>query len=137
MQTGWLTLTKFMSPCLRDDHVARKHLLETLHAAINAHPLTLLSTPPGYGKTTLLASLSAGFPELPIVWISLDEEDNDPARFLNSLVSALELNTEPAVYASMDYLLERIPPPSGIGFARDGDYPGYSIQSVTLVAIPW
>ena len=64
-----------------EDYIPRAHLLDALYTAINAHPLTLISVPPGYGKTTLLASLPAAFPEQRIAWISLDEEDNDLGRF--------------------------------------------------------
>jgi LuxR family maltose regulon positive regulatory protein len=55
----------------------------------------LVSAPAGYGKTTLLAALSRARPELPLAWLSLEEEDNDPVRFLTALIAALErLNLE-------------------------------------------
>ncbi len=135
-QTDWLTQTKFIPPRLRQDFVPRKRLLDALHAAVNAHPLTLISAPPGYGKTTLLASLPAAFPNMPIAWISLDEEDNDPARFLIALVSALRrldpdfgaiIQEDEAFFIEhakqlaregQTYLL------IGIGTIRSGDFPG-------------
>ncbi len=86
----WLTQTKLTPPCLREDLVPRRQLLEVLHTAVNAHALTLVSAPPGYGKTTLLASLPVAFPNVPVAWLSLDEEDNDPARFLAALIGALQ-----------------------------------------------
>jgi LuxR family maltose regulon positive regulatory protein len=86
MQNAWLTQTKFVSPQQRDDFVPRNRLLDTLHTAINSCALTLLSAPAGYGKTTLLASLS----DKPLAWISIDEEDNDPARFFIALLRALQ-----------------------------------------------
>jgi LuxR family maltose regulon positive regulatory protein len=76
-----------MSPRLRQDLVQRSRLLESLSAAAKSHPLVLISAPPGYGQTTLIASLLAASPSLPAAWISLDEEDNDPARFLTALVT--------------------------------------------------
>jgi len=82
----WLTQTKFVPPRLRDDFVPRNRLLDTLHTAVNSFSLTLLSAPPGYGKTTLLASLT----DLPLAWVSIDEEDNDPARFFITLLSAMQ-----------------------------------------------
>ncbi len=70
-----------MSPRLRQDLVQRSRLLEALLAAVKLHPLVLISAPPGYGKTTLIASLPVAFPDLLVAWISLDEEDNDPVGF--------------------------------------------------------
>ncbi len=82
----WLTQTKFVPPRLRDDVVLRGRLVDTLRAAVNSCPLTLLSAPAGYGKTTLLASLT----DIPLAWVSIDEEDNDPARFFITLLNALQ-----------------------------------------------
>jgi LuxR family maltose regulon positive regulatory protein len=53
-----------------------------------ARKLTLVSAPAGYGKTTLLAEWVAGM-EHPVAWLSLDEGDDDPARFLAYLTAAL------------------------------------------------
>jgi hypothetical protein len=50
--------------------------------------LTLLSAPAGFGKSTLLGEWLA-HEERPVAWVSLDEGDNDPARFLSYLVAAL------------------------------------------------
>jgi LuxR family maltose regulon positive regulatory protein len=53
------------------------------------HKLTLISAPAGFGKTTLLSEwiVSVG---PPVAWVSLDEGDNDPARFLAYLIAALK-----------------------------------------------
>ena len=51
--------------------------------------LTLISAPAGFGKTTLVSAWVAGF-ERPTAWLSLDEGDNDPTRFLAYLVAALQ-----------------------------------------------
>jgi len=53
--------------------------------------LTLLSAPAGFGKTTLLnewfgRSANGG---RSVAWVSLDEGDNDPVRFLTYLIAAL------------------------------------------------
>lgn len=53
-------------------------------------PLTLLSAPAGYGKTTMLAMLPHLLPELPLAWITLDAEENDPIRFIGLLAVALQ-----------------------------------------------
>jgi LuxR family maltose regulon positive regulatory protein len=52
------------------------------------HTLTLVSAPPGFGKTTLLAEWAQATP-LPVAWVSLDAGDNDLAHFTNDLVDAL------------------------------------------------
>jgi LuxR family maltose regulon positive regulatory protein len=50
--------------------------------------LTLISAPAGFGKSTLLGEWLSQ-EERPVAWVSLDEGDNDPARFLSYLVAAL------------------------------------------------
>jgi LuxR family transcriptional regulator, maltose regulon positive regulatory protein len=111
IQSAWLTFTKFIPPRLAEDFVPRRRLTEALHGAIQARPFVLLSAPAGYGKTTLLASLPAAFPHLPIAWLSLDEDDNDPARFLSALVRALQ-QTEPEFGADTLTLLANLPDPA-------------------------
>ena len=51
--------------------------------------LTLISAPAGFGKTTLVSEWLADC-ERPVAWLSLDEGDNDPTRFLTYLVAALQ-----------------------------------------------
>ena len=51
--------------------------------------LTLISAPAGFGKTTLVSEWVAGCGR-PAAWLSLDEGDNDPTRFLTYLISALQ-----------------------------------------------
>lgn len=50
--------------------------------------LTLVSASAGFGKTTLIGEWLAGC-QRPAAWLSLDEGDNDPARFLTYLLAAL------------------------------------------------
>jgi LuxR family maltose regulon positive regulatory protein len=55
-------------------------------------PLTLIAAPAGSGKTTLLSAwrdTPAGS-AVPVAWVSLDEADNDPARFWRYALAALE-----------------------------------------------
>ncbi len=54
---AWLVQTKLYPPRLRDDIVFRPRLHNALKQALNNYPLTLITAPPGYGKTTLLATL--------------------------------------------------------------------------------
>jgi LuxR family maltose regulon positive regulatory protein len=62
--------------------------MERLTAGLQC-PLTLISAPAGYGKTTLLAALANEIPQS-IAWFSLDEEDNNPVSFWSHLISALQ-----------------------------------------------
>jgi LuxR family transcriptional regulator, maltose regulon positive regulatory protein len=54
-------------------------------------PVTLLSAPPGYGKTTLMSSWAKDRAEQGhrVAWVSLDDDDNDRVRFDTTLVAAL------------------------------------------------
>ncbi len=48
----------------------------------------LISAPAGFGKTTLVSTWIAGCGR-PAAWLSLDDQDSDPTRFLTYLVAAL------------------------------------------------
>ncbi|MEA3408667.1 MAG: hypothetical protein U9R48_11445 [Chloroflexota bacterium] len=52
------------------------------------HRLLLLSAPAGFGKTTLLGEWISTC-DVPVAWLSLDADDNDPVRFLSYGVGAL------------------------------------------------
>ncbi|MFL5698571.1 MAG: hypothetical protein ACJ797_15900 [Ktedonobacteraceae bacterium] len=68
--------------------VSRSHLVERLQQAME-FPFTLISAPAGFDKTTLLAQWLAQS-GLPVAWLSLEPEDNDPVRFLTYLIAALQ-----------------------------------------------
>jgi len=61
----------------------RTRLLRQLETSLTKK-LVLVSAPPGYGKTTLLAAF-ASRARLPLVWYQLDAADNDPTFFLQYL----------------------------------------------------
>jgi LuxR family transcriptional regulator, maltose regulon positive regulatory protein len=82
-----LLATKLFIPPPRQNQVIRSRLTAKIAGAL-AHPLTLVSAPAGYGKTTLVSSWLTG-QDLPAAWLSLDHEDNDPIRFLQYLLTAL------------------------------------------------
>lgn len=89
MPTSLLT-TKLYFPSTRPALVPRPRLLERLQSGLRG-PLTLISAPAGYGKTTLLSEWRAGpGASLPVAWLSLDKTDNDPIRFYQYLCSALD-----------------------------------------------
>ena len=79
--------TKLNRPALSSMLLCRTRLLEQLGAGTES-PLTLVSAPAGYGKSTL-ASLWAEGLEHPYVWVSLDQADSDPGVFLDYVVEAV------------------------------------------------
>ncbi len=82
--------TKLYIPPPRPKVVLRPRLIERLNEGFSAgHKLTLISAPAGFGKTTLVSEWLAGC-QRPVAWLSLDEGDNDPTRFLTYLVAALQ-----------------------------------------------
>ncbi len=83
-----LLTTKLHIPPARAELVARPRLVERLNAGLRRR-LTLISAPAGFGKTTLLSEWASRCPR-PVAWLSLDEGDNDPVRFLAHLVAALQ-----------------------------------------------
>ena len=80
--------TKLYIPRLRPHVVIRPRLIERLNEGLHRN-LTLISAPAGFGKTTLVSEWVLGC-ERPAAWLSLDEGDNDPTRFLTYLVAALQ-----------------------------------------------
>ena len=80
--------TKLHVPRLRPSLVPRAHLVERLEQGAD-RALTLVSAPAGFGKTTLLAQWLMES-EIPVAWLSLEAEDNDPTRFLSYLIAALQ-----------------------------------------------
>lgn len=81
--------TKLYIPPTRSNLVARPLLVEKLNTSTKHGKLTLISAPAGYGKTTLLSTWVDQC-DCGICWLSLDEHDNDPARFLKYLILALQ-----------------------------------------------
>ena len=51
--------------------------------------LMLISASAGFGKTTLVSEWIASCGR-PVAWLSLDEGDKDPVRFISYLVAALQ-----------------------------------------------
>lgn len=89
-----LVATKLFIPRVRPGLVARDRLLRRLEDGA-ATRLTLVSAPPGYGKTTLLASWLARRGgartrgDCAVAWLSLDAGDSDPASFWRGVATAL------------------------------------------------
>jgi len=83
-----LLATKLYIPAPRPNRVPRPRLAARM-AGGAAGPLTLISAPAGFGKSTLLSEWAhAGGRQ--VAWLSLDEGDNDPVRFLCYAVTSLQ-----------------------------------------------
>jgi ATP/maltotriose-dependent transcriptional regulator MalT len=83
-----LLATKLYVPPARANLVSRQRLLEQLDQGL-AGRLILVSAPPGFGKTTLVSEWIADR-GLRVAWVSLDESDSDPVRFMGYLIAGLQ-----------------------------------------------
>ena len=79
---------KLMLPRVQPGTLHRSRLLEMLDGDGGA-ALTVVNAPVGYGKTTLVRSWCVERPE-PVVWMTLDGGDDDPARLWAHLATAAE-----------------------------------------------
>jgi len=100
--------TKLYVPPPRANLVLRPQLVERLNEGLHCG-LTLIAAPAGFGKTTLVSEWVAGC-ERPIAWLSLDEGDNDPTRFLIYIVAALQ-TVAPSIGAGLLGVLQSPQPP--------------------------
>jgi LuxR family maltose regulon positive regulatory protein len=83
-----LLSTKLYIPSPRPKTVLRPRLIERLNEGLD-RKLSLITASAGFGKTTLVSEWLAGC-GLPAAWLSLDEQDSDPARFLTYFCAALQ-----------------------------------------------
>ncbi|NJD60760.1 MAG: LuxR family transcriptional regulator, partial [Anaerolineae bacterium] len=83
-----LLSTKLFTPPVRKNLVPRPRLIQRLNLGLD-EKLSLISAPAGFGKTTLVSEWIAGCAR-PVAWLSLDEGDNDPTRFMTYLVAAVQ-----------------------------------------------
>jgi LuxR family maltose regulon positive regulatory protein len=82
--------TKLYIPLPRHKIVVRPRLIEKLNEGLlSGHKLSLISAPAGFGKTTLVSEWIATC-GIPAAWLSLDEGDGDPVRFISYLIAALQ-----------------------------------------------
>ena len=90
--------TKFRPPIRPRAQVIRTRLLKTLRDG-KLRRLTLIHAPTGYGKTTVAAQWAEelAVDGVPVAWLTVDDTDNDVARFLADLVEALRRAAPDAV----------------------------------------
>ncbi|HWQ83178.1 MAG TPA: AAA family ATPase, partial [Anaerolineales bacterium] len=80
--------TKITLPRPHPETTPRRSLEARLVSALGGK-LVLVSAPAGYGKTTLLTRV-LGDADIPVAWLSLDENDDQPQRFWSNVISALQ-----------------------------------------------
>ncbi len=118
--------TKLYIPSPRRNLVLRPRLLAQLNAGLQ-RKLTLISAPAGFGKTTLISewipcarqgdketgrqgdAIAAPFA---VAWLSLDESDSDPIRFLTYFITALQTLAPQMGTGVLALLQSSQPPPS-------------------------
>src|SRR6266508_2312644 len=104
-----LLATKLHIPRTRPGFVARPRLVDRL-AQAHEDELTLVCAPAGFGKTALLADWARHDPR-PVAWLSLDDADNDPARFWRHVAAALD-TLRPGIAQQVAALLQGLQPTS-------------------------
>jgi len=111
MTVDTLLATKLHIPEARASLVTRSRLLARLTEGLRlGHRLTLVSAPPGFGKTTLIREW-VGDTERRVAWVSVDEGDNDAARFLRYVIAALAQADDGVGYNGVGQVLHQ-PSPS-------------------------
>jgi LuxR family transcriptional regulator, maltose regulon positive regulatory protein len=104
---------KSTAPQPTGHEIARTELCERIFAA-GAARLVLLRAPAGFGKTTAMLQVYEHFrlTGLPVAWLTLDRADNDLARFLAALSTALG-----RVIPGLDTAADDSGGPDGLAFA--------------------
>lgn len=83
-----LLTTKISIPRLPGEFVYRPRLTRRIDQGVKSQ-LTLLTAPAGFGKTNLLIEW-ARETTLPVAWLTVDSDDNDPGRFIRYVIGALQ-----------------------------------------------
>jgi LuxR family transcriptional regulator, maltose regulon positive regulatory protein len=91
--TTLLHQAKLYQPPLPAHTLPRPRLLNRWPELLQ-QPLTLICAPAGFGKTTLavawIEQLHQHSPAPHVAWLALDEADNDPQRFWQYLLAAVQ-----------------------------------------------
>lgn len=122
--------TKLYPPLPAEGCVSRQRLIERIQVGINGR-VTIISAPPGFGKTTLLSAWLLNKQNKKVAWYSLDEDDNEPGRFFTYIAAAFKpIESVP----TLETLLEAaVSTPRELTVALLNDLSEFSSKSVVLV----
>lgn len=98
-----LMMTKLVAPSVELQRLVRTQASHRWQEVLE-RPLTFVSAPAGYGKTTLAAQWIA-LSGAHAAWVSLDEGDNDPTRLWIQVLAALE-RLAPGMFRRLSPLLD-------------------------------
>lgn len=102
---------KFEAPRLAEPLLPRDHLIARLEQhlgrARGSGDVMLVSAPPGYGKSTLLAQWAA-VSDVPVAWYHLDTSDDDPVAFIRGVIRALKMQLPPRGRWAVKGLIDNI-----------------------------
>ena len=105
-----LLSTKFRPP-VTGRALPRPRLIDLLEAApSHGQHIAVITAPAGSGKTTLLASWSASSSR-PVAWVTLEQSENDPARFLAYLFAAIDRVVPDLIEPVRKFTQSDYPPP--------------------------
>src|SRR4051794_4873697 len=85
--------------------VRRPHLVDRLESSAR-NPLTLVTAPPGYGKTHLLTQWATERVGPAILWLSLESADDNAVRLAHRLVATFQTLDPELGRASLEHLDE-------------------------------
>ena len=97
-----LLVTKLEMPTVSSKTLVRTQAVDRMARALE-YPLTVVNSPSGYGKTTLVAAWANETPAR-VAWLLLDENDNDPVRFSTHLFAALDRVVPGLLAAGLPYI---------------------------------
>ncbi len=122
--------TKLFPPLPTEGFVSRQRLIERIQTGLN-NRVTIISAPPGFGKTTLLSAWISNKQNKKVAWYSLDEDDNEPGRFYSYI--AASLNPIESVSSLESLLGAGVSNPRELSVALLNDLSEFSSKSVVLV----
>ena len=97
-----LLVTKLELPIIQTTRLVRTRAVDRLAHALD-YPLTVISAPSGYGKSTVLAQW-LGETNAQVAWVVLDENDNDSVRFCTYVLAALDRIVPGTLAAGMQFV---------------------------------